>query len=188
MQTIPLLREDVKAYWGEVVRGEASEDRLREDAAGVHPRPSGADHELGWARITVHDQGNVELGRPPSFEGAFSVNGNVHHILTTDNYIRNKHVADPHVIVTEDPDAGLVIFRDSDVMTVQEYDGGKGHARTCAHDQMDWNTNPLQNQALRRPIPPPTSPWYDPLGFFPSSGNHSLAKRDDVAGGSMSSK
>jgi hypothetical protein len=188
--TEPLLRQNVKAYWGEVVRGDATESRLREDAAGVHPRPSGAENELGWARITVHDQGDIDSGRAPSFEGAFSVNGDVYHILTADNYMRNKHVADPHLLLVGHPDAELVVFRDSDVMTVHEYEGGNAPARTCSHDQLDWNTSPLENQALRKPLPPPTSPWYDPLGFMhPSSnGNQSFAKRDDVAGGSMGSK
>ena len=188
--TEPLLRQNVKAYWGEVVHGDDSEDRLREDAVGVHPRPSGAHSELGWARITVHDQGDIDLGRPPSFEGAFSVNGDIYHVLTADNYMRTKHVADPHIELLDHPDAGLVIFRDSDVMTAQEYDGAKEPARTCAHDQLDWNTNPLANPALRRPPPPPTTPWYDPMGLFNpfSNGNQSYGKRDDVAGGDMGSK
>lgn len=184
--TEPLLRQNVKAYWGEVVNPENSQARLREDAAGVHPRPSGGNSELGWARITVYDQGDIGSGRPPSFEGAFSVNGDVHHVMPTANYIRNKHALDPHVLIDATPEAGLVVFRDSDVMSLHEYAGES--ARTCAHDQMDWNVNPLANPVLRKPAP--SSPWYNPFGIlYPQvRGNHSLARRDDVAGGNMGSK
>ena len=162
---------------------------MREDAAGVQPRPAGGKHELGWARITVHDQGDAAAGRPPSFEGAFSVKGNVHHVMTVDNYMRGKHVLDPHVALIGGSDGDLVIFRDSDVMTVHEFSGSPS-AKTCAHDQMDWNVNPLANPALRRPTQPPTSSWYDPFGILQHNvaGNSSLVKRDDVAGGDMGSK
>ncbi|KIP05328.1 hypothetical protein PHLGIDRAFT_25147 [Phlebiopsis gigantea 11061_1 CR5-6] len=130
--TEPLLRENVKAYWGEVVGADLSETRMREDAAGVQPRPSGGKHELGWARITVHDQGDAAAGRPPSFEGAFSVYGDVHHVMTADNYMRTKHALDPHTIIVNHPDGELVIFRDSDVMTAHEFHA-MPPAQTCAH-------------------------------------------------------
>ncbi|KAI0344240.1 hypothetical protein BDW22DRAFT_1355581 [Trametopsis cervina] len=195
--TEPLLQESVKAYWGEVIPEEISTDRMREDAAGVYPRPSGKS-ELGWARIVVHHQGDVSEGSPPSFEGAFSVNGIVHHVMTKDNYFRNKHDMDPHAVLDDDADSGLVIFRDSDVMTHDEYRSAlKGlkvdvepvpAARTCAHDHLDFNTDPRLNPVLRKP--PPMSPWYDPLGLLPppfarSNGSHS--KRDDVMGGGSGS-
>lgn len=180
----------MKAYWGEVINADATQVRLVEDAVGVRPRPAGGKNELGWARITVHDQGDPATGRRPSFEGAFSVNGDVHHVMTSDNYVRNKHAWDPHITLIDDPDADLVIFRDSDIMSVHEYDNTAAPPQTCAHDRMDWNINPLANPALRRPLPPPTSPWYDPFGLLqpPIHGNHSYAKRDDVAGGDMGSK
>ncbi|KAF7796585.1 hypothetical protein EIP86_007766 [Pleurotus ostreatoroseus] len=185
--TEPLLRESVKAYWGEVVDADASAGRMREDAAGVWPRPSGTG-ELGWARIVVHHQGDVAAGVPPSFEGAFSANGIVHHVMTKDNYLRNKLSLDPHVF-EDSPDSELVIFRDSDVMTHQEYHVAQGGldngltlspARTCAHDNLEFNTNPLLNPALRRPTRQEVTPWYDAFGFHSFSN---VSKRDDVAGG-----
>ena len=196
--TEPLLPESVRAYWGEVVAPDVTDDRMREDAAGVWPRPSGKS-ELGWARIMVHHQGDISAGLPPSFEGAFSVNGIVHHVMTQDNYLRNKLALDPH-IVTDDPESPLVIFRDSDVMTPHEYriaaEGlGAGEvfppARTCGHDSLDFNTNPLVNSALRKPAPPPVTPWYDPFNFLHThahDGNSTLLRRDDVAGGGYSTK
>ncbi|KAL4254484.1 Zinc metalloprotease [Abortiporus biennis] len=191
--TEPLLRESVMAYWGEVVHPEDTEARMREDAANVLPRPSGKS-ELGWARITVHHQGDTSKGLPPSFEGAFSANGIIHHIMTKDNYIRNKHHMDPKLLIIDDsdPDSTLVIFRDSDIMTPEEYhvaSGGQGIApapgRTCGHDSLSFNRNPLENPALRKPH---QGHWYDPFGMINAySPNSSLIARDDVAGGGMTS-
>ncbi|CDO74813.1 hypothetical protein BN946_scf185001.g61 [Trametes cinnabarina] len=188
-RTEPIVREAVRAYWGEVIPGHASPDRLREDTAGVLRGPPGQSG-LGWARITVYDQGDANAGRPPVFEGAFSVDGVVHHIMTKDNYLRHKLSLDPHIQVAEDnPDSGLVIWRDLDVMTTHEHTAAQSMqpglglsallAETCGHDRMDFNAN---HSVLRRPIPPPITPWYDAFGFL-RSANHS--KRDDVAGGGM---
>lgn len=176
---------------------DATIGRLREDAAGVRPRPSGKS-ELGWARITVHDQGDET--KAPVFEGAFSVNGDVHHVMTKDHYLKNKHLMDPHVHVIEDGrDTEIVIWRDSDVMTpVEHYIASGGlnggsmpvqPAATCAHDKMPFNTDPLENQALRRPAIPPMSSWANTLGFSHFYDvNSSLTRRDDVAGGGVSTK
>ncbi|KAI0668683.1 Metallo-peptidase family M12B Reprolysin-like-domain-containing protein [Trametes maxima] len=185
-RTEPLLRESVRAYWGEVIPEDVSPDRLREDTAGVVPRPSGRS-ELGWARITVYDQGDASAGRPPVFEGAFSVDGIVHHVMTKDNYLRNKHGLDPHIQVSEaDPDSNLVIWRDSDVMSTHEYAAASGRlgvatpaAESCGHDRMAHNTD---HQILRKPSPAPYTPWYDAFGFLRTAN---FTKRDDVAGGGM---
>ena len=167
-----------------------SSDRLREDTAGVLPRPSGR-YELGWARITVYDQGDASAGRPPVFEGAFSVAGVVHHVQTKENYLRNKHRLDPHLALAEDhPDANLVIWRDSDVMNRHEHAGAlnvplgsvKAAGETCGHDHIDFNTDPTLNEAIRRPPAQASTPWYDALGLLPTSN---MTRRDDVAGGGM---
>jgi len=94
----------------------------------------------------------------------------------------------------------LVIFRDSDVMTPHEYHSALGsldsahiaptQGKTCAHDNLDFNTNPLLNPVLRRPPPTLSSPWYDPLGFLSppfARSNGTLSKRDDVMGGNNTS-
>lgn len=195
--TEPLLRESVKAYWGEVIPAQNSPSRMREDAAGVTPRPTGKS-ELGWARIMVHTQGDVVQGTPPIFEGAFSVNGVVHHIMTKENYLRNKLTLDPELLSPlNDPDSRLVIWRDSDVMSAHEeqlalasgdlpdssYRPTRPH--TCGHDDLSYNTDPLQNPALRKAS---SHPWYDPFGVLGMSfRNESLLKRDDVAGGGTGS-
>ncbi|KAI0035279.1 Metallo-peptidase family M12B Reprolysin-like-domain-containing protein [Vararia minispora EC-137] len=178
--SVPLLRETVRAYWGEVVAPHLTADRLRQDIARVM-RPTG--NVLGWARIIVHDQGDADSGRSPVFEGAFSVNGIVHHVMTKVNYLRNKHRLDPHPFLDQDhPDSGLVIWRDSDQLGMPEYaaetpyaPSANAGARTCSHDDLAWNTNPSLNPVLRRP----PSIWSNPLAGL-------LLRRDDIAGNGTS--
>ncbi|KDQ54963.1 hypothetical protein JAAARDRAFT_38078 [Jaapia argillacea MUCL 33604] len=194
-RTEPLLAESVKAYWGEVVAASHSSLRMREDAAGVVSRAK-SPSVLGWARIMVHYQGDVMKGIAPIFEGAFSVGGVVHHITTKENYFRNKHELDPDVLPPlDDTDAALVVWRDSDVMTSLEehviQNGvpmeGAAYApspRTCGHDSLSYNTDPLQNPTLRRPL---TTAWYDRFGLWETTilANGSRVKRDDIAGSGM---
>ncbi|GBE78703.1 Disintegrin and metalloproteinase domain-containing protein [Sparassis crispa] len=187
IHTEPLLRGSVKAYWGEVVPADASPDRLREDAAGVIARPW-TDPALGWARIVVHHQGDAAKGIAPLLEGGFSVNGVVHHVMTKDNYLRNKLELDPHISLSDaDADSTLVVWRDSDMMGPHEY--AEGNVHTCGHDNLSYNTDPSLNSVLRKPSPSPLNPWYDPLGLLNTrnASDSGPTKRDDVAGGSMSS-
>jgi hypothetical protein len=199
--TEPLLRESVKAYWGEVIPAHHSPSRMREDAAGVIPRPT-CKSELGWARIYVHHQGDVVQGIPPIFEGAFSVNGVVHHVMTKENYLRHKLTLDPELFTPlDDPDSRLVVWRDSDIMSPLEEQLASirstfgdspdsiyrpAHPQTCGHDNLSFNTDPLENPALRKAAP---NPWYDPFGVLDTSfHDESFVKRDDVAGGGTGSK
>ncbi|EIN13237.1 hypothetical protein PUNSTDRAFT_94237 [Punctularia strigosozonata HHB-11173 SS5] len=182
----PLLRESVKAYWGEVVPADISASRMRADAAGALPTP---EETLGWARVMVHEQGDATKGVAPVFEGAFSVHGVVHHVMTKDNYLRTKHALDPQLSSLVDAaDRALVIWRDSDKMTVDEEravlagqplpvaDGAvpPARAQSCGHDRLAYNA---ANDILQRPLQVEAAPWYDPYGL-------SLARRDDVASGS----
>ncbi|KIM48454.1 hypothetical protein M413DRAFT_440195 [Hebeloma cylindrosporum] len=160
--TKPLLRESVKAYLGEVISADHSPARMREDAAGVIPQTHPED--LGWARIMVHEQGNTNEGIPPVFEGAFSARGVIYHIMTKENYLRNKHELDP--LLTEpvdDTDASLVIWRESDVMTPKEEHFAKtgvmfppekvATPQSCGHDRLDYN-DLNQNPMLRTSLQP----------------------------------
>ncbi|VDC01988.1 unnamed protein product [Peniophora sp. CBMAI 1063] len=173
-RTVPLMRETVRAYWGEVIAPHLTADRLRQDAVRVM-RPTGS--ELGWARIIVHDHGDSERGRPPIFEGAFSANGVVHHISTKENYLRNKHEYDPPLLIDQsDPDSALVMWRESDQLPeINSEPGNFGGGRTCAHDKLDYNVNPLLNPTLRAS---PGRSWLNPLADL------LLTKRDgDFSGG-----
>ncbi|KAF9004158.1 hypothetical protein BDZ89DRAFT_1080658 [Hymenopellis radicata] len=178
--TEPLLRESVKAYLGHVIHSEFSEDRIREDAARV-VHSAYPESELGWARIMVHDQGDAAVGRAPVFEGAFTVGGVVHHVVTKENYLRKKLPLDPELVGGFDDQ--LVIWRDSDVMSFEEEQlaltGKVGSAvmpASCGHDNLPYNNVPLRS--------PPMSPW-PTFGMPP---NTSIYRRDDVAGGSMDTK
>jgi hypothetical protein len=182
---------------GEVIPAHHSPSRMREDAAGVIPRPSGKS-ELGWARIVVHTQGDVVQGIPPIFEGAFSVNGVVHHVMTKENYLRNKLTIDPELLSPlDDPDSRLVIWRDSDIMSAHEEQLARASSgslgsmyrptrpHTCGHDNLSFNIDPLQNPALRKTV---SKHWYDSLNVLGISfRNESFVKRDDVAGGTTGS-
>ena len=205
--TEPLIPSSIKAYWGEVVPAHASEQRMRADAARATHRASDV---LGWARITVHDQGDEHTGRPPVFEGAFSVRGVTHHVATRDSYLRNRGRFDPNFDKDSSavPDARLVIWRDSDVMEPWEEQAARvNHGREqrrsrtsqvgefepdveparCAHDNLPWNTDPQLNPVLRSM--PSVGSWYDPFGIYGRSPlAELLVKRDDIAGSGSSQK
>ncbi|KAF9785898.1 Metallo-peptidase family M12-domain-containing protein [Thelephora terrestris] len=194
-RTEPLLRESVKAYYGDVVPAHLSLEKLRLDAARVVPDTT---HRLGWARIMVHYQGDPNTGAPPVVEGAFTVGGVTHHILTSDNYLRNKQRLDPEIVDLTHSAAGLVIWRDSDVLPNHEEEALRlkhglppkvsalERPTSCAHDSLTYNTDPYENPALR--IPQASSSWYDPFNVLDTSPifpNVSAFKRDDVAGDGM---
>jgi hypothetical protein len=171
---------------------------MREDAAGVISRPNGKS-ELGWARIVVFEDGDMVKGVSPIFEGAFSVNGVVQHVTTKENYLRNRLSLDPELMSPlHDPDSRLVIWRDSDIMSPHEEqlahfiesslasDFQPTGPQTCGHDILSFNTDPLENPALRKAVP---HPWYDPFGVLGIPfHNGSFIKRDDVAGSGTGTK
>ncbi|KAL0945556.1 hypothetical protein HGRIS_014717 [Hohenbuehelia grisea] len=181
--TEPLLRESIKAYMGDVVPEHVTTARMREDAASV---ATTALPTLGWARIMVHSQGDASNGRAPIFEGAFSANGVVHHIMTKDNYLRTKHTLDPDVAVDIGDAGELVVWRDSDAMSPEEEEAAaQGSAsrssapiaQSCSHDTLAYNADIMENAYAQRPLTSPS--WYESLGFAP------LGKRDDVVGNPM---
>ncbi|KAF7785095.1 hypothetical protein Agabi119p4_1260 [Agaricus bisporus var. burnettii] len=184
----PLLREAVKAYWGEVVAADHSHARMREDAARISPDPKHPAN-LGWARIMIHDQGDTDAAVAPEYEGSFSAHGDIYHISTTHNYLRTKHELDNESIEVLDSslDSNLVIWRQSDMMTPEEQifvetgvkpeDMVPSH-HGCGHDRLEFNTNPVLNPLLRTSRPPFTR-WYDnPFGFL--RNNASLIPRGDI--------
>lgn len=208
--TEPLLSSSVRAYWGEVVPEHVSAERMRADAARA---PHKAGDSLGWARITVHDHGDAHTGRPPIFEGAFSVRGVTHHVATRDNYLRNRGALDPLLLSAlsgssgrVDFDGALVIWRDSDFMDPSEERAARELRRSwtpsdlepdididmeparCAVDSLPWNSDPLSNPVLQRPSS--TDPWYGPLALMGGVGQlgELLRKRSDIAGSGSTTK
>ena len=204
--TEPLFPSSVRAYWGEVVPEHISAERMRADAARAPHNPGDS---LGWARITVHDQGDAHTGRPPVFEGAFSVRGVTHHVTTRDNYLRNRGALDPTPSAQGSDDlvefdGALVIWRDSDLMDPSEERAARAQRRSwtpsdpepeldteparCALDALPWNSDPLSNPVLRPPSN--TGSWYGPFGLMGGVGQLGglLKKRDDIAGSGSTAK
>jgi hypothetical protein len=194
--TKPLRPEDVRAYQGEVVLADWSEQRMREDAAGL-VRDGLGPGAAGWARVLVHDHGDIATGTPPVFEGAFSYHGIVHHVHTRANYLRTRRALDPHLSEDVSGDGHLVIWRESDLMSREEERAAEltgpaitpppPAASSCAHDRLAYNVDPKLNLALRfRPVPvaDPGSLWYDPFKMSQlAQPANATSKRDDVANG-----
>lgn len=186
----PLLRHEIKAYLGDVVAEHHSATRKREDAARVHPQPHPA--VLGWARIMVHHQGDADNLVAPIFEGAFSVRGVIYHVMTKDNYLRNKHELDPNLPnLTHELDSNLIIWRDSDQMTAEEehfartgdhLSGLPAVPQSCGHDRLSYN-NPAENPILGSFDLLPYPSWIgELLGPIPAEP---IYRRDDAPGGGM---
>ncbi|KAG8935926.1 hypothetical protein FRC02_005681 [Tulasnella sp. 418] len=180
-RTEPLLPHSYRVYHGAVVHPDDTVKRIQEDVAGglVH---GSSVREIGWASIMVHDQGDPTLDIPPTFEGAFSVGGVVHHIQTKENYLRNKHHLDPHVPVSASSQVNelghLVIFKDSDI------DDSHEQVSSCSHNSLDFNVDrhhPVNKMGQRQP----SSPWYEArsASFDPLDLDSGLVKRQgDLAG------
>ena len=150
---------------------------MREDAARVVRDPHPA--ELGFARIVIHDEGNIDLGIAPEYEGAFSVHGEIYHITTKVNYLIRKHPLDPPPV----EHGHMVIWRESDIMTpAEEHSVGLDPSpmgQMCGYDRLSYN-GPRENPVLQKSFQ--TSPgWVDPLWVI--LGDNELYARDDVAAG-----
>lgn len=64
---------------------------------------------VGWARIHVHRD-----GPDPIFEGAFALNGDHHHVHTSEHYRQTRLQKDPEI--EHRPEEYMVVWRDSDVI------------------------------------------------------------------------
>lgn len=106
-----------------------------------------ADHgewiKAGWARITVHRDGNN-----PVFEGAFRIDGTNHHVQTSTNYRQTQHHEDPVAEFTDDE--YMVVWRDADVLpdyhTQSELKRGLDTS-SCESDNLEFN-NELDHPIL----------------------------------------
>lgn len=93
-----------------------SEHRVFKGTAFVARDTKAPDwRDAGWARIVVHSD-----GRTPLFEGAFSIDGDYHHVQTGANYERTRLDQDPALDGSEEP--FLVVWRDSDVRIEEDRD------------------------------------------------------------------
>ncbi|KAK3698920.1 hypothetical protein LTR37_016707 [Vermiconidia calcicola] len=110
-------------------------------------RPRSGQHEwkkVGWARILVKRD-----GRDPFFEGAFAVNHDHHHIQSSSNYARTRHLLDPEVEKLDNGEEYMLLWRDSDIRPT---DAQRKHqelrrdmvedAPSCQADGLNFNANP----------------------------------------------
>lgn len=199
----PIHRESILIFGGKVIHDDYTQAALLEDDAGGIWRPYGlrAPGERGWARITVHDGGDPTTGRPPVFEGAFSVDGVIHHVNTKDNYRSSKLALDPDPYPLDD--TNLVIFRDSDIVSIEEEEHlstGEPLSQTrkkrppmsCSHDRLGYNVA-KDNPVLRwgAGLDRSQQTWLDVFGLNDHRGRNGslLPRQGDIndAGGNMSS-
>lgn len=91
----------------------------------------------GWARITIRRD-----GKKPIFEGAFSIDGNGHHIQTGAHYLQLKQEEDPSITLREDGEEVMVVYRDSDVRPSSFGNELKRDLAdsTCGSDTLDFNS------------------------------------------------
>merc|ERR1712230_9319 len=93
---------------------------------------TGAWLEGGWARVYVKRD-----GASPLVEGAFSILGNQHHIQLQSSYMQTKRDTDFHF--NEGLEERMVVYRDSDMASVQKRDGDE---ERCQSDQLAFNVGP----------------------------------------------
>ncbi|PPJ53902.1 hypothetical protein CBER1_04595 [Cercospora berteroae] len=64
---------------------------------------------VGWARASI-----MKDGREPIFQGAFSIERDAHHVQTSRNYMRTRHLDDP--VIEAGDEHSMVMWRDSDIL------------------------------------------------------------------------
>lgn len=124
---------------------ERSEYKVFKGYTFVQPTKGGDWVNVGWARITVHQD-----GENPLFEGAFRLAGDHHHVQTRTHFMQTRHALDP--VLEEDGEDFLVVWRDSDISSgLMVDDEGKVHKElrrdeggnpSCSADLLGFNTQP----------------------------------------------
>lgn len=137
-------------------------------------------------------QGDNTRNVPPVFEGAFSIDGIVHHIVTLDKYLKNRLPDDPWPEDVDTIDANLVIYRDSDSGHPREGSNTPQGSSTCSHDRLDYNRDFERHPVLRlgAGLDKPRTSWNsfwsnDPTVDFELDSD--IRRRGDVSG-NISSK
>ncbi|CAN8103560.1 unnamed protein product [Discula destructiva] len=101
---------------------------------------------VGWARIQVHRD-----GPDPLFEGAFALNGDHHHVQTSENYRRTRLQEDPDV--EHRHEEYLVVWRDSDILRDEQlYQGMDELKRSLAQKDSCTAGELLFNRDENHPV------------------------------------
>lgn len=209
----PLRAHDHRVYTGEVVGDRSTVQRLEEDrVGGVYYPPGSEVHRgvRGTATIHVHShQADTDSNGSgeTKFQGSFYIDGQLWHVMTTENYLRHAQEGDARVVEIGGPDSGLVIFMEGDEHDVDSaplmQSSRLGAAKTgCSHDNLAFNTNATGHPVLKdRPRHPhsanpasspifpsfPSIPLLDSfspiLPFQQEAPRHSISRRDDISTG-----
>lgn len=100
--------------------------------------------QAGWARATIRRD-----GIDPTYEGAFALYHDNHHIQSAQNYERTKHALDPEVESREDD--VMLVWRDSDIIADRDMEYTHTELRrglqdqetlSCNSDLLDFNNAP----------------------------------------------
>lgn len=188
----PIQRESVLAYSGYVLREDDVQARLQAARIGLYlPEET----QRGWARLTLNQASSS--GKPLA-EGAFELDGEMHHVKSYDSWMRSKRHPDGYVSHInkrhlQHGSEALILLRDRDLDFEQ---AGHGIAKreldsqsesSCAHDKLEYNTdqhNPIYEHARQMSFDATygrKEGWLDSfLGMSPvSNGAHGLVKRQN---------
>ena len=96
--------------------------------------------QAGWARITVRSD-----GKNPTFEGAYRIYGDAHHIQTATHYRKQKHQLDPDIPTAADGGQEfMVVTRDSDIIqdpfAETELKRSAAGDESCGSDALGFNS------------------------------------------------
>ena len=194
--TEKLAREDVLAYTGYVLREDQVQAKVMESRIGLRTSNEATENR-GWARVVLsHDEYSPRL----LAEGAFLLDGEIHHLKSLNNWKRSIPDSAQKLYVRQvDSDSGLILLRDRDLdagtlglsSTVKRQLG----STSCSHDFLAFNRDPnhpiYQNArqiAFDATYGRPTGWLNSWLGMGDGqTRSHSYSKRQssgDIAGGS----
>ncbi len=187
-----LAREEVRAYEGRVL-SEDEEDNLdlweAEERAGL-VRPEGAD----WARIllakgeadSTGDWSNIR------FQGAFSHDGQVHTIHSTETYLATKSHLDPdldHIAPRSTASRSMVVIHESSTLTPPEHLAALARrglpaatevaSSRCGHDSLQFNVQP-QHAVFRDAR---STAWDFGAFGLPEIRGSRIKRQSDISGG-----
>lgn len=198
----PLHREDLLAYTGYVLQdGESADARLQAERIGLrHSDEEGSSR--GWARIVLSRD---EAGDRTIAEGAFTLDGETHHLKSLKNWDVSRHEDEPRLQARHyQENEGLVLLRDRDLSngafqldSLVKRDSSSSSSG-CSHDKLAFNQDtehPVYKTARQQAFDALYSrkpSWIDSLlGVSPEINYGHLDKRqsggDLAGGGNMSS-
>ncbi|KAK9895969.1 hypothetical protein P389DRAFT_210806 [Cystobasidium minutum MCA 4210] len=203
----PLHRPDVLAYTGYVLQEGEEAARLNMERIGLRHSDEEAQSR-GWARIVLSRD---ESGDRTLAEGAFTLDGETHHLKTVQNWDLTRHEDEPRLQARHyQANEGLVLLRDRDLSSgAFNLDSSRQSKRSsssssssgCSHDSLAFNQDfehPVYKTARQQAFDAMYSrqpSWLDGLlGVSPELPHYArnyLDKRqsggDLAGGGNMSS-